>query len=383
MRVGIRSTAMAAALLLIVGCNQQLDSRGPRNSQHGPGIGPKYGDQFVVAWAAMDSPKNEYWKAYDDGLRAAVEDAGGRLLYLSAQGDPIKQHDCVSQAIAQDVDMLLVYPIDSNAIGGAVREANEAGIPVGALWNLVPTASGAEMEMTVVIKAEEAAAKSAQVIVDKLTEKYGQPQGTVLEVQGRMITTGAIRRGAGFHEVVDQYPEIKVTSKPGDWDTGKGTTAIQDWMTAHPETDAIFFHSDGAYTPAAIAALTPLGRWAPTGREGHIICAGVDGSNVVVHAIKHGYMEYTSGAEHADAGGLLGSLAMEFLQTGKRLQAGDQVQRPDTRWKVAEVGHDPKYSGPLVYLPISPISAENAADPELFANKYQSAPNGLGACVWE
>ena len=316
--VSIVSIVSISSAILIAGCDGGLDSRGLRNSEYGPGIGPKYGDQFVVAWATLDSPKNEYWKAYDDGLRKAIEEAGGKLLYLSAQGDPVKQHDCVSQAIAQDVDMLLVYPIDSNAIGAAIHEANAAQIPVGALWNLVPAASGAEMEMTVVMKAEEAAAKSAQVIVDRLIEKYGEPRGTVLEVQGRMVTTGAQRRGAGFHEVVDQYPDIKVTAKPGDWDTGKGTTAIQDWITANPETDAIFFHSDGAYTPAAIAALSPLGRWVPAGQEGHIICAGVDGSNMAVHAIKHGYMEYTSGAEHADAGGLLGSLAMEFLQTGKR-----------------------------------------------------------------
>ena len=370
-------------VLLVAGCNSSLSVYGPRNDEHGPGIGPKHGDQFVVAWVPIDSPKNEYWKAYDDGLRQAIEDAGGKLLYLSAQGDPAKQHDCVSQAIAQDVDMLLVYPIDSNAIGAAIEEANAAQIPVGALWNPVPSTSGGNLEMTVVMNAEEAAQRSAKVIAEKLTEKYGEPRGTVLEVQGRMVTTGAKRRGAGFHEVIDQYPNIKVTAKPGDWDTGKGTTVIQDWFTVHPDTDAIFFHSDGAYTPAAIAALLPLGRWTPSGKQEHVICTGIDGSNMAVHAIKHGYMEYTSGAEHADAGGLLGSMTMEFLQTGKSLEIGSQVHRPETGWKVAEVGQNPSYSGPLVFIPIPPVSVENASDPDLFANKHQGAPNGLSACVWE
>lgn len=61
-----------------------------------PGIGPKYGTQFIVGYMPRDNPKNEYWKAYDDGLQKAVEDAGGKVLYFNGQGDPVKQHDCVS-----------------------------------------------------------------------------------------------------------------------------------------------------------------------------------------------------------------------------------------------------------------------------------------------
>lgn len=112
--------------------------------------------------------------------------------------------------------------------------------------------------MTVSINDEDETGKSVQVIVDALTKKYGEPRGTLLEVQGRIVTTGGIRRGAGFHEVIDNYPGIKVTSKPGDWDTGKETNVIQKWITAYPDIDAIFFHSDGAYTPAAISALVPI-----------------------------------------------------------------------------------------------------------------------------
>ena len=88
---------------------------------------------------------------------------------------------------------------------------------------------------------------------------YGRACGTVLEVQGKMTTTGAERRGAGFHSVIENYPDIKFNSKPGDWDTGKETNVIQQWFAAYPDTDAMFFHSDGAYTPATIAALSSHG----------------------------------------------------------------------------------------------------------------------------
>ena len=373
---------LVALVVNLAGCSSQ-SSKGARNANAGPGVGPKFGEQFIVGYVPMDNPKNEYWKAYDDGLQKAVEDAGGKLLYFSGQGDPVKQHDCVSQLIAQDVDMLLVFPIDSNAIAAAIQEANAANIPVGVLANPVPAASGAKIDMTVAINDEDAAAKSAQKIVDALTERYGEPRGTVLEVQGKMTTTGAKRRGAGFHSVIENYPDIKVNSKPGDWDTGKGTNVIQQWFAAYPDTDAMFFHSDGAYTPATIAALSPMGRWLPKDQEGHVIVAGIDGTNVAVHAIRHGYMEYTSGSEHADIGTLLGSLAMEHLQTGTLPEVGKKILRPETTWKAADVVEMPTFAGPLVFIPVTGISQENAEDPNLFSNKHQGAPNGLSECEWE
>ncbi len=91
-------------------------------------------------------------------------------------------------------------------------------------------------------------------------------------------------------------------------------------------------------------------------------------------------MEYTSGSELADIGGLLGSLGMDYLQTGKLPEVGKKVLRPDKSWKAADVAIHPNYSGPIVFIPMSPITRENADNPDLFANKHQTAPNGLSRC---
>ena len=72
-----------------------------------------------------------------------------------------------------------------------------------------------------------------------------------------------------------------------------------------------------------------------------------------------------------------------ILQTGEFLKAGEKIPRPETTWKVADVVEMPTFAGPLVYIPVTGISQENAEDPNLFANKYQGAPNGLSECEWE
>ena len=345
------------------------------------GLTPKNGKYFVVGWTPMNDPLNEYWKAFDNGLKDAITIMGGQMLYCSPQGDAVKQNDCVDQFLTQNVDAIAVYPLDASAIGSAIKKANDANVPVFSFTGEVPTGTGAKVALSVNVDDRTAGQMAGEALVKALTAKNGKPAGKVLEVQGLMTMSAGQNRGGGFHDVVDKYPDIKVTAKPGDWDTGKATTAIQDWITANPDTDAIYFHSDGAYTPAAKAALSAIKKWVPAGEEGHVILVGEDGTNQAVNAIKCGYMEQTGDFALADISPLLGSLMMDYLKTGAMPKVGDMVSRPNTLWKEAKVIEKEGISGPLVYLPIYAITKDTATNPDLFANKYQGAPNGLSECA--
>ena len=371
--------------LLICSCSPSTPNESSSQTGHPPqGLrqGPRNGAQFVVGWIPMDNPQNEYWDAFDQGLRQAVEDAGGKFLYRSPHFDAVKQNDRIRELIVEDVDCIVVYPLDGYAIGPAIEIANEAGIPVAVFLNSVPSQTGAEVTLTVTESDREAARGAGQAMVDALIVKNGVPKGKVLEVQGRMTTTGAQLRSAGFHDVVDQYPDIEVISKSGNWNTGQATRVIQDWMSGNPATDGIYLHSDANYTPAAQAALSAIGRWVPKGEPGHIILTGEDGSNIAIHAIRYGYMEYTSDFSIADLAPLLGELVMQHLRTGDVPQIGQTIYRPDTLWKEVKVGQQKGKSGPIISLPITAVTRKNADNPALFANKYQGAPNGLSPLSW-
>lgn len=344
--------------------------------------GPKNGEQFVVGWIPMDNPQNEYWKMFDDGLRKAVEDAGGKFLYRSPEFDAVKQNDLIRELIVEDVDFIAVYPLNGYSLGQAVKLANEAGIPVAVFLNSVPAETGAEIIFTVTESDREAARGAGQAMVNALTAKYGEPRGKVLEVTGRMTTTGAKLRKLGFHDVVDQYPDIEVTSKSGNWSTGTATLVIQDWMAAHDDTDGIYLHSDANYTPAAQAALSAIDRWVPMGDPGHVILTGEDGTNFAVHAIRYGYMDYTSDFAIADLAPLLGGLIMENLKSGSLPKVGDKILRPNTLWEEVTVGEQKGISGPIISIPITAITQENANNPALYANQHQGPPNGTSPLVW-
>ncbi len=348
----------------------------------GPGKGPKNGKQFVIGWVPMDNPKNEVWKAFDDAMREIVEQAGFQLLFRSPQFDAVKQNDRVLELITEDVDLIAVFPLNPISLVSAIEQANQADIPVAIFLNSVTDIAGVEVVFTVTSSDHEAGRRAGGAMVDALTKKHGKPLGKVLEVQGKMTTTGAILRGAGFHEVIDNYPEINVISKSGEWDTGLASRIIQDWMAVHTDTDGLYFHSDVNYMPAAQAALSAIDRWAPMGDPRHVIITAEDGSNLAVHAIRYGYMEYTSDFGIADLGPMMANLCVKYLQTGELPQIGQKLSRPDGAGEDAEVVWQEGKAGPVVLIPVSPITQDNADDPTLFANKHQSPPNGLSPLAW-
>lgn len=343
-------------------------------------IKPKNGSKYVIGWSFHNDPLNEFWKLFIESMTATFEAAGADVIFCSGQGDASKQADCVDQFLAQNVDAIVVASTDSSAIAGPIQKANAAGIPV-ALWgNGVPAGSGAQVLMTSVTGDREAGAGAGQAILDALIAKYGAPKGKVLEVQGLMSMTLAQDRSAGLHSVLDAYPDIEVIAKSADWDTGKATTIIQDWLTANPDADAIWFASDANYTPAAKAALTSIGRWVKAGEEGHVVLAGMDGSNMAVNAVKCGYMDYVADFTFPKLSPVLAEQVLQYLNTGSTASVGEVVPVVGSTITSVPVIARPEFAGPVLSIPIFGVTKETAVDPLLFANAYQSEPNGLSAC---
>ena len=343
-------------------------------------IKPKNGSKYVIGWSFHNDPLNEFWKLFIESMTATFEAGGADVIFCSGQGDASKQADCVDQFLAQNVDAMVIASTDSSAIVGPIQKANAAGIPV-ALWgNGVPASGGAEVIMTSVTGDKEAGAGAGQAILDALIAKNGAPKGKVLEVQGLMTMTLAQDRSAGLHSVLDAYPDIVVTAKSADWDTGKATTIIQDWLTANADADAIWFASDANYTPAAKAALTSMGRWVKAGEEGHVVLAGMDGSNMAVNAAKCGYMDYVADFTFPKLSPVLAEQVLQYLNTGATAAVGDTVAVTGSTITGVPVIARPELAGPVLSIPIYGVTKETAADPLLFANAYQSEPNGMTAC---
>jgi len=129
--------------------------------------------------------------------------------------------------------------------------------------------------------------------VRKLTEKYGEPKGTVLQIQGPLGIDTVTLRKAGFDDVMVNYPNIKVIgNQTGEWKADKAYNITKDYLTSNPEIDAIYSHNDGMM----IGVLRAIDE---ADKLGKIFTFSIDGDARLLQAIKEGSATALATYSHA------------------------------------------------------------------------------------
>jgi len=112
-------TALAA--LFAGGCQ-----RGGGGQEGGGGGGTRIG-------LSISTLNNPFFVTLRDGAQSAANEANAELIIADAQNDASKQQNDLQNFVTQQVDAILVNPVDSEAIVPAIEAANGADIPVIAL----------------------------------------------------------------------------------------------------------------------------------------------------------------------------------------------------------------------------------------------------------
>src|SRR5918994_1383878 len=120
------------AAVLAAGCQ--------RGGGGGEGGGPRIG-------LSISTLNNPFFVTLRNGAQDAAKKEGAELIISDAQNDAATQQDDVQNYVTQQVDAILVNPVDSEAIVPAVQAANQADIPVIALDR---EASGGEVKTLIV-----------------------------------------------------------------------------------------------------------------------------------------------------------------------------------------------------------------------------------------
>lgn len=126
------------------------------------------------------------WFAF---LEQAVKDKAAQLggvevISLEAENNVSKQISIIEDMIIKGVDGVLLVPIEVEAVIPAIEALNKANIPVVTVDRRIK--EGAPVQILCHVGADnvEGGRKAARFIVEKLTEKYGEPKGVVIDSQG-------------------------------------------------------------------------------------------------------------------------------------------------------------------------------------------------------
>jgi len=243
------------------------------------GCGKKEEGKFRVGYANM-ADTDVFVKARKDAfIAASKDDPNLEVIFTDANLDMQKQLDQIDNFIAQQVDAIIVVPVDYEGIVPGVEKANAAGIPVIALG--IESASG-----------DFCFVGSTNIDAGRMQGDYmaaNLPENAkVLYLEGTPGLYHSKERFEGFKEAcLDKRPDITLLSKlTGEYDREKGMKVAEDWVQKFPQFDAIVAAND-QMALGAVQALRTANRL-----EG-VLVSGVDGIPEALTAIKEGLMAQT------------------------------------------------------------------------------------------
>ena len=125
---------------------------------------------YSVCWT-----EDPFWVASTDAARAVVEASGFEYKVLNANNDNMTQVNQISDAIALNPAGVLLGAVDSRGIVSAVKELQDAKIPIGVVIRNIPNAG--KIDVTVDPNIFGIGQQSAVNTLNLLYSKYGAYKG--------------------------------------------------------------------------------------------------------------------------------------------------------------------------------------------------------------
>lgn len=269
-----------------------------------------------------------------------------------ADNDPAKQITDITTMLGQGVDGIAMIVLDSGAIKPALDRAEAKGVPVVAIDQ--GPSSG---KVAIVVRGDnELMGRQA---CESLGETLGG-RGKVLELQGALDGIGGQERTKGFNDCMEeQFPEIKVVSKPTEWLQEKATTAAQTVLSTDKAVNGIFLASDAAMLPGVVKVLERLGRLHPAGKPGHVPLVTIDGTPYGLEQVRRGYVD-------ALVSQPLGGYARWAAHYLRRAIEGETFRPGPTDHGSRIIEENGNLSD---ILPTPVVTADNVDDGELWGNQ--------------
>lgn len=196
------------------------------------------------------------WRAAEVAdVEAKAEEYGYELIMTNADNDVEKEIADVEDLITQGCDLIVIVPVDAEAIAPAFEACKEAGIPVIDMDTQYTSGVWGEDFITTIRSDQYAQGQeAAKWIVDT----YGtEDDVTVLEITGTMGQSDAQNRHNGFNDYVADYDNIEVVTQSGEWTATTAQNVVQN-VAQSTEFDVVYSHG-GDMVPGIILGLKQAG----------------------------------------------------------------------------------------------------------------------------
>lgn len=266
-----------------------------------PAAAPAEGGAIKIGVSVADQ-SNPFYIDIVDGMESAAKD-GDELIIVDAGFDAAKQLNDIDDMIQQGVSVMLIDPVDSNAIKSAIEACDAAGIPVIA-YN-----SPLNFEIASTVATDNYLA--GQLV--------GEAMGKALDGKGKVamltynVAEVCLDRANGFKDAIANYPDIEIVEEqeiqPG---TDTALPVAENILQSYPDLNGFFALND----PSALGCVAAV---ESANLLDQVKIVGVDGSDDAKAAIAEGKMLASAAQDPVTIGS-------EAVETAYKVIAGETVE---------------------------------------------------------
>lgn len=279
----------------LAGCGIVIDGEGGSTGSKASGASGAIG-------LSISTQNNPFFVTLAEGAKKAAKQAGVPLTVVDASDDATKQVSDIEDLVSKNVSVLIVNPVDSDAVTGAVEAAIAKGVRVISVDRVV---NGVDIDCQIASDNVAGAELATQYIVDTLGENV-----KTAELVGTSGASASIDRSQGFHNIADKKLKV-VASQTADFDRTQGMTVMENMLQADSSIQAVFAGND----EMALGAVEAI-----SGAKKDVLVVGFDATDDAIEAIRQGRM----GATIAQQPDLIGSTAVE---NAIRLTKGESIPK--------------------------------------------------------
>ena len=279
----------------LAGCGIVIDGEGGSTGSKASGASGAIG-------LSISTQNNPFFVTLAEGAKKAAKQAGVPLTVVDASDDATKQVSDIEDLVSKNVSVLIVNPVDSDAVTGAVEAAIAKGVRVISVDRVV---NGVDIDCQIASDNVAGAELATQYIVDTLGENV-----KTAELVGTSGASAASDRSQGFHNIADKKLKV-VASQTADFDRTQGMTVMENMLQADSSIQAVFAGND----EMALGAVEAI-----SGAKKDVLVVGFDATDDAIEAIRQGRM----GATIAQQPDLIGSTAVE---NAIRLTKGESIPK--------------------------------------------------------
>lgn len=236
-------------------------------------------EEYTIGFA-VSTLSNPFFVTMSDAAKAEASRIGVKLETLDAEDSSETQQQQVEDLISKECDLIIINPVDSDAIGTSVTACNDAEIPV---ITVTRASNAGDVVEHLDIDNKEAGALDAEQCIKDLDGK-----GKIAILEGIPGASSTNDRESGFKDAIEaDAPDMEIVdSLTANYDREEGASVTEDLLQSHPDLNAIFAHNDemalGAVRSVAAANLSD-----------QIKIYGIDATDDALQAVKDGDMAAT------------------------------------------------------------------------------------------